>query len=246
MRNITINIPKAFDFCIQVLVALGFYPSRSEALRVASRRYLKRELEKNLDIFHYPELKGMEIITINMEENVIDALEQIGTTDSENETLYPSRSETIRVATREFILEELPIVYKMKEQFIDDLDKKIEDIKENYLTGNRFYLRRQPKKREPLGRATEIDNPPTDEKIEENDSGIDKNSDELLKSEPEVPNEDIDLIELEDDDLIKVEDGNKVYKYEKLTEVIEEITITETNEDGEKSDKVIKVLKKLS
>ena len=43
MRIVTINIPDQYLDCIQVLVNLGYYPSRSEAVRQALKRFLTEE-----------------------------------------------------------------------------------------------------------------------------------------------------------------------------------------------------------
>ena len=42
-RNISINLPEAYDASIDRLIAVGEYPSRSEAIRVALRDFLERE-----------------------------------------------------------------------------------------------------------------------------------------------------------------------------------------------------------
>ena len=43
MRIVTINIPDQYLDCIQVLVNLGYFPSRSEAVRQALKRFLTEE-----------------------------------------------------------------------------------------------------------------------------------------------------------------------------------------------------------
>ncbi|MFX0032996.1 MAG: ribbon-helix-helix domain-containing protein [Candidatus Hodarchaeota archaeon] len=51
MKIITINLPEKYLAAIQTLNDLGVYPSRSEAIRIALRDFLKDELEmyKNLE-----------------------------------------------------------------------------------------------------------------------------------------------------------------------------------------------------
>ena len=50
MRIVTINIPDQYLDCIQVLVNLGYYPSRSEAVRQALKRFLTEESKMTTDM----------------------------------------------------------------------------------------------------------------------------------------------------------------------------------------------------
>jgi Arc/MetJ-type ribon-helix-helix transcriptional regulator len=43
MKIITINLPEKYLSAIQILNDLGVYPSRSEAIRIALRDFLKEE-----------------------------------------------------------------------------------------------------------------------------------------------------------------------------------------------------------
>jgi len=45
MKIITINLPEKYLSAIQTLNDLGIYPSRSEAIRIALREFLKDELK---------------------------------------------------------------------------------------------------------------------------------------------------------------------------------------------------------
>lgn len=45
MRIITINLPHRYLDAIQCLIELGYYPSRSEAIRIALREFLGSEIE---------------------------------------------------------------------------------------------------------------------------------------------------------------------------------------------------------
>lgn len=45
MRITTINIPDQYLDCIETLVNLGFFPSRSEAVREALKLFLSQEAE---------------------------------------------------------------------------------------------------------------------------------------------------------------------------------------------------------
>lgn len=50
MRIISINIPDQFLDAIEVLIALGFFPSRSEAMREAIKQLLLKDAEFNGNI----------------------------------------------------------------------------------------------------------------------------------------------------------------------------------------------------
>ena len=50
MKIVTINIPDQYLDCIQVLVGLGYYPSRSEAVRQALKRFLTEEAKITTDM----------------------------------------------------------------------------------------------------------------------------------------------------------------------------------------------------
>jgi len=45
MRIITINLPHRYLDAIACLIDLGYYPSRSEAIRIALREFLGSEIE---------------------------------------------------------------------------------------------------------------------------------------------------------------------------------------------------------
>jgi Arc/MetJ-type ribon-helix-helix transcriptional regulator len=66
----------------------------------------------------------MKIVTVNVPESYIDAIEKLVGEDG----LYPSRSELIRCAVREFLLKELRMANNMakykEESNIDDFDKR--------------------------------------------------------------------------------------------------------------------------
>ncbi|MFW9936485.1 MAG: ribbon-helix-helix domain-containing protein [Promethearchaeota archaeon] len=55
MKIITINLPEKYLSAIQTLNDLGIYPSRSEAIRIALREFLKEELKMfdELDDKHF-------------------------------------------------------------------------------------------------------------------------------------------------------------------------------------------------
>ncbi len=65
----------------------------------------------------------MKIVTINLPEPFLDALEKLT-----EYGLYPSRSEAIRVALRDFLAKELQIAQKLKEVHDEMKDEK-EEVK---------------------------------------------------------------------------------------------------------------------
>jgi Arc/MetJ-type ribon-helix-helix transcriptional regulator len=59
MKIVTINIPDQYLDCIESMVNLGFFPSRSEAVREALKQFLTNEVElnKGLDPNSFESLK---------------------------------------------------------------------------------------------------------------------------------------------------------------------------------------------
>lgn len=47
MKIVTINIPDQYLDCIETMVNMGFYPSRSEAVRAAIKLFLQKEVNLN-------------------------------------------------------------------------------------------------------------------------------------------------------------------------------------------------------
>ena len=45
MRNVTLNVPDCFCNALEKLLTLGVYPSRSEAIRVALKQFIDKEIE---------------------------------------------------------------------------------------------------------------------------------------------------------------------------------------------------------
>jgi Arc/MetJ-type ribon-helix-helix transcriptional regulator len=62
MKIATINIPDEYLNCIEVLVNLGYYPSRSECVREALKQFLGREstLNENLKYENFEKLKAAQ------------------------------------------------------------------------------------------------------------------------------------------------------------------------------------------
>lgn len=50
MKIVTINIPNQYLDCIETMVNMGFYPSRSEAVRQALKQFLAREADFNTNL----------------------------------------------------------------------------------------------------------------------------------------------------------------------------------------------------
>ncbi|MHA2006532.1 MAG: ribbon-helix-helix domain-containing protein [Promethearchaeota archaeon] len=50
MKIITINLPEKYLQAIQILNDMGIYPSRSEAIRIALRDFLGKELKMYNDL----------------------------------------------------------------------------------------------------------------------------------------------------------------------------------------------------
>ena len=59
MINITINIANIYDENIQKLIKMKIVPSRSEAIRIALRDYLRKEFD-NLELLGYFDNKPHE------------------------------------------------------------------------------------------------------------------------------------------------------------------------------------------
>lgn len=82
----------------------------------------------------------IKIVTVNIPESYIEAIEKL----VGNEGLYPSRSELIRVAVREFLIRELKMANNMakyKEEKVEEIDD------ENYV---RVPVERLNEKDEPI------------------------------------------------------------------------------------------------
>jgi len=59
MINITINIADIYDENIQKLIKMKIVPSRSEAIRMALRDYLRKDFE-NMELFGFYDKKQKE------------------------------------------------------------------------------------------------------------------------------------------------------------------------------------------
>ncbi len=63
MKIVTINIPDQYLDCLETMVNMGFFPSRSEAVRQALKRFLtvEQELNKDLDPERFQSLKMNQV-----------------------------------------------------------------------------------------------------------------------------------------------------------------------------------------
>ncbi|MCF2140933.1 MAG: type II toxin-antitoxin system ParD family antitoxin [Candidatus Lokiarchaeota archaeon] len=66
MKIVTINIPDQYLDGIETMVNLGFYPSRSEAVRQALKQFLAREAQfsEDLETDRFAKLKQFQLDTI--------------------------------------------------------------------------------------------------------------------------------------------------------------------------------------
>lgn len=66
MKIVTINIPDQYLDCLAVMVELGYFPSRSEAVRQALKQFLTKEanLVKDIDKEQFKALKTQQMNTI--------------------------------------------------------------------------------------------------------------------------------------------------------------------------------------
>lgn len=67
MRITTINIPDQYLDCIESMVNVGFFPSRSEAVREALKHFLAKEAELNKGL----DAKAFERLKRNQMESMI-------------------------------------------------------------------------------------------------------------------------------------------------------------------------------
>lgn len=125
LSNITLYVPLMVLNRIQDLIKRGVYKSRSQIVRVCLKQFLDKEEAYMEDLKRYPEKKTQTIITTNIERRQIKQIKKIS--GKGGSLLYPSRSELVRVALREFIMKE----NHMEE---DDLFKpKINNVREKLI-----------------------------------------------------------------------------------------------------------------
>lgn len=119
----TISLPKAYLVKIRELIQNEKYPSRSKLVRIAIKKLLKKELvfysflqELNYDISD----NWSRIISVNLPKKYINI---IGTLVQD---IYPSRSELIRVAVHDLLIEELKEEKEKDNNESSQIQKEIE------------------------------------------------------------------------------------------------------------------------
>lgn len=68
MRNITINIPEAYEKKLQELISLKVIPSRSEGIRRAIREFLLEEYNINVELLGFSEVKKASEIARSIQD----------------------------------------------------------------------------------------------------------------------------------------------------------------------------------
>lgn len=61
LKIATINIPDDYLSCIEILVNLGYYPSRSEAVREALKQFLSHETILNDNLRNFEDIKRKQM-----------------------------------------------------------------------------------------------------------------------------------------------------------------------------------------
>lgn len=66
MKITTINLPDQYVNCIETMVNQGFFPSRSEVVREAIKKFLTKEIElnKGIEITTFEHLKKQQMETM--------------------------------------------------------------------------------------------------------------------------------------------------------------------------------------
>jgi len=119
-KVVTIYLPTIFDY---LLYKLPGDLNRSEMLRAAIKEFLEEEKEY-IDIYGSLEENEFKIFTVNVDKKDVKALDLIV-----KSRLYPSRSELIRYAVRNYVLRRLGISKKFEDK-IEEETKKIRKIRE--------------------------------------------------------------------------------------------------------------------
>jgi len=131
MQNVTINIPEIYDKNIQRLKDAGVVPSRSEAIRNALNDFLVEEYNINSKLLNYQEGNEWKICTANIPKKDIEFIETL----IENNKLYSSRSEIVRIALRKSLLRNLPLLEKKemidKTILLKEIDTTITEKEKN-------------------------------------------------------------------------------------------------------------------
>lgn len=108
MKNKTFNIPIIFDDVIQRLIKKGYLTSRSGVIRDALDDFLDTELGENAALLGCkPAGSGGIADLMIVSGNITDSMQEKIKLLVGKDGIYPSRSEVLRVALREFLLRDL-------------------------------------------------------------------------------------------------------------------------------------------
>jgi len=119
-QTITVNLPLIALNFIQEMIDSGEYESRSQVVRVILTEFLQKEKDY-LDILNSkPDKCERNIVTVNVPVEDIEFMKQF--VKSKGRGLYPSRSEVLRVAFRDFIIKE---IYIRMSTLISEVDPNI-------------------------------------------------------------------------------------------------------------------------
>ncbi len=75
MKLISVNLPESYLEVLEILVANGKFPNRSEAIRVGIRDLIKTEylieekIKKSYEKYIEPEIKNITVNNVVIEEN---------------------------------------------------------------------------------------------------------------------------------------------------------------------------------
>lgn len=104
LENITVYFPLILSNAIQKLIDQGKYKSRSQIIRICLGEFLDKEFEFMTFMAANPEKTKKMILTVNIEKKQNKFIEYF--VGDRGKGLYPSRSELIRSALRDFLLKE--------------------------------------------------------------------------------------------------------------------------------------------
>ena len=119
-RITTINVPIIYQNALQKLVDMELFDSMSQIIRTCLERFLQKEILFKEDIKTIPKKRKKAIMTVNLpiEDREIIAREFVDNFVGA-EPLYPSRSEVLRTAIRDFLMS----IYNMK---MEELEPELE------------------------------------------------------------------------------------------------------------------------
>ena len=104
MEVISINLPLIYQNGLQKLVDMGLFHSMSQVMRTCIDRFLKKEVEFKNHMEQYPDKRKHELMTANIpiSDKKLIADEFVSNFVG-SKPQYPSRSELVRVAIRDFL-----------------------------------------------------------------------------------------------------------------------------------------------